>query len=47
MTVGAAVETDANQPIVDRVTVGRTVRPIMHGSVYYRYIDGLEPLKDD
>lgn len=47
MTVGATVETDGNQPVVDRVTVGRTVRPIMHGSVYYRYIDGLESLRDD
>jgi len=45
MSVGAVVHEDADGPDVERVSIGRTQRPIMQGSVYYRYVDGLEALR--
>jgi hypothetical protein len=45
MSVGAAVAGDADDPTVERVSIGRTCRPIMWGSVYYRYLDELRALK--
>jgi len=45
MSVGAAVAGDASDPTVERVSIGRTCRPIMWGSVYYRYLDELRALK--
>ena len=45
MSVGSVVETDDDQPDVERVSIGRTQRPIMWGSAYYRYVDGLGSLK--
>lgn len=46
MSIGAVIETDGDQPVVPRVSIGRTQRPLMHGSVYYRYVDGLEALRE-
>lgn len=45
MSVGATVTTEGDDPTVERVSVGRTCRPIMQGSVYYRYVDGLEAVE--
>ncbi|WP_318567021.1 2-methylaconitate cis-trans isomerase PrpF family protein [Salinigranum marinum] len=45
MSVGAAVTGEADDPTVERVSIGRTCRPIMWGSVYYRYLDELRALK--
>ncbi len=45
MSVGAIVHDNGTQPTIDRVSIGRTQRPIMHGSAYYRYVDGLERLR--
>lgn len=47
MSVGAVVDAAGDQPVVSRVSIGRTQRPIMHGSVYYRYVDGLESLRGE
>ena len=46
MSVGAVVDAGGEQLTVDRVSIGRTQRPIMWGSAYYRYVDGLEALRD-
>lgn len=47
MSVGATLrDTGADGDVdVERVSIGRTVRPIMIGSAYYRYVDGLEALR--
>ncbi|AUV80814.1 protein FldA [Salinigranum rubrum] len=45
MSVGATVTLDGDDPTVERVSIGRTLRPIMWGSVYYRYIDALDDLR--
>lgn len=37
--------TTGGERSVERVTVGRTARPIMDGSVYYRYVDELATLR--
>lgn len=44
MSVGSVVHTDDAQPDVERVSIGRTQRPIMWGSAYYRYVDELASL---
>ena len=46
MSIGAVVNTNNDLPVVSRVSIGRTQRPLMHGSVYYRYVDGLEALRE-
>jgi len=47
MSVGAILrDADEDEEIdVERVSIGRTVRPIMIGSAYYRYVNGLEALR--
>lgn len=47
MSVGATLRDtgDDGEVDVDRVSIGRTVRPIMMGSAYYRYVNGLEALR--
>jgi len=45
MSIGAVVREGADGPDVERVSIGRTQRPIMMGSAYYRYVDGLEALR--
>lgn len=45
MSVGASVTLNGESPRVERVSIGRTLRPIMWGSVYYRYIDELRELQ--
>lgn len=47
MSVGAVVDVSGDEPVVSRVSIGRTQRPIMHGTVYYRYVDGLEALREE
>lgn len=47
MSVGATLRDTGPDGDVDveRVSIGRTVRPIMTGSAYYRYVNGLEALR--
>lgn len=45
MSVGAIVDAGGDQPAVERVSIGRTQRPIMRGSAYYRYVDELKELR--
>lgn len=45
MSIGAVVRNNGNQPTVKRVSIGRTQRPLMHGSAYYRYDGGLGRLR--
>ena len=47
MSVGATLRDTAEDEEIDveRVSIGRTVRPIMIGSAYYRYVNGLEALR--
>lgn len=47
MSVGATLRDTAEDEEIDveRVSIGRTVRPIMIGSAYYRYVNGLEVLR--
>lgn len=47
MSVGATLRDtgDDGEVDVERVSIGRTVRPIMMGSAYYRYVNGLEALR--
>jgi len=47
MSVGAKVgDINGDDDLeVERVSIGRTVRPLMIGSVFFRYINGLEILK--
>lgn len=47
MSVGSVIQTDREQPEVERVSIGRTQRPIMQGSAYYRHVDGLEALSEN
>lgn len=44
MSVGAIVDTSGDQLDVNQVSIGRTQRPIMQGSAYYRYVGALEGL---
>lgn len=41
MTVGVETVEDEGEPVVESVTVARTARPLMRGSVYYRYVGDL------
>lgn len=47
MSVGASLRDtgESGEIGVERVSIGRTVRPIMIGSAYYRYVNGLEALR--
>lgn len=47
MTVGATLESTDDDVGVERVSIGRTVRPLMWGSAYYRYVNGLETLRGE
>lgn len=42
-----SVSVDASDSTVHSVTVGRTAREIMHGTAFYRYVDGLAQLAPD
>jgi 2-methylaconitate cis-trans-isomerase PrpF len=43
--VGVDVDIGDGTPVVESVSVGRTVRPLLSGEAYYRYVDGLERLR--
>ena len=45
MSVGAVVHEALDGIDVERVSIGRTQRPLMWGSAYYRYVDELEELR--
>ena len=45
MSVGAVVHDGENGPDIERVSIGRTQRPLMHGTAYYRYVGELATLR--
>lgn len=45
MSVGATVHAGEEGPDVERVSIGRTQRPLMQGTAYYRYVGELETLR--
>lgn len=45
MSVGAVVCAGSESPDVERVSIGRTQRPLLWGSAYYRYVDELEAIR--
>ena len=44
LTVDVTTGGSRDEPTVESVSVGRTARPLMHGSVYYRHLDELAEL---
>lgn len=46
ITVDVTTGGTATSPSIESVTVGRTARPLVHGSVYYRHLDALDSLYD-